>query len=137
MHVTRQYRAYSFGEPIDFLAISGSCTVECRSSKSPLRWARRWAVNYYDRINYIVITTIWRCERTTGARSSRPSSRHVADFFVYFFVYSFFFYFRLPKIGWSIFRSLRIPLRLRKEGLIVMQRASQNSCCICDDQEVD
>lgn len=60
----------------------------------------------------------------------RPSSRHVADFFVYFYdLSSSIFVFR-TKVGWSFFRSLRIPLRLREGGLVVMQRASQNSCCI-------
>lgn len=74
MHVTRQYRAYSFGELID------SCHFGLVYRRE-LILSRRVCldghddVNYYDRIDYIVITTIRRREGTAGVCSSQPFFR--------------------------------------------------------------
>lgn len=73
-------RAYSFGEPVDschYVGLARRREPGRPVDKSPPRRARRWSVNYYDRINYIVITTIWRRERKREwERGDRPFSRH-------------------------------------------------------------
>lgn len=84
----KQYRAYSFGKTINFLAIfglvyrRGLVFKESNPTSSQLFRSNRL---------YIVITAaISRCERITGARNSRSSSQHVADFFSFVYLSSIF-----------------------------------------------
>lgn len=142
------YRAYSFGEPIDSCHFSAHAPVGrarlWRASPASRR-ARRWAVNYYNRIDYIVITTIWRRERGGPCRCSRqPASLSLSPTFSSL----------LSRSPLSVLSSGRrsveasafppLPPRVRAHrrderegGLAVTQRASQNSCCTFDGQGVN
>lgn len=58
-----------------FLPFRARVPSRAHSRRVTSRRARRWAVNYYDRIDYIVITTIWRREGTADVYSSWLSFR--------------------------------------------------------------
>lgn len=135
-HVTRQYRAYSFGEPID------SCHFELvyrREEPTPEEYVPTGTTISSQLLRSNRLYCNYDNMRARGDRQCLQqlafpptSSTSSSTFAVSSFVFR-------TKVGRSLgvsSVSLRIPPRSREGGPVVTQCASQNSYCIFDGQEI-